>query len=390
MTDKTTMIDKTTETQTRRRTVLRTAGVLATTPLLGRIAGVARAEPDTITHPRIVGYYPSWAGDYTPSDIPYDKLTHLQYAFLEPQSDGTVVVGGAAKADLLSELQAYDNENTVFVLSISSGWYSGTFSDAASTPERRQRFAKTAIDIMEKYNFDGLDLDWEFPDGTVRAEDPHNFTLLLEECRKQLDSRIGSWTSLSIAGSQNYNTIDQAYEVDIISDYLDYVNVMTYDFNGGWSNDTNFNAPLYAASDDSDGNTTFNANYAMEHWAGKSIATDKLVVGMPFYGRSFSGVAPANDGLYNSFDSETAETYQTIEETIKPQSDYEYHWHPEAAVPWLYSSADQTFISYDDADSIANKAEYARESDFGGAMCWELSQDPSNTLIDEIHTVFDS
>lgn len=108
---------------------------------------------------RVVGYYPAWAGEYTPEDVPYDKLTHLNYAFLEPQSDGTVVVGDASEKALLRELSAYDDTDTVFILSISGGWYPQEYSDAAATAENRKRFAKTAVDIMEEYSFDGLDLD---------------------------------------------------------------------------------------------------------------------------------------------------------------------------------------------------------------------------------------
>ncbi|GAA0248207.1 hypothetical protein GCM10009000_075380 [Halobacterium noricense] len=338
---------------------------------------------------RVVGYYPSWARDYSPADVPYDKLTHLNYAFVEPQSDGTVVTGGSSEDSLLSELATYDDTGTVFLLSISSGWYSGKFSDAASTATRRQRFAKTAVDLMLKYNFDGLDLDWEYPDGTIRAEDPHNFTLLLEACRNELDSRVGTWTHLTMAGSPNPNIVDDAYEVGTISNYLDHVNVMTYDYHGDWSNVTNFNAP-FDSPPEGPSAQSWNTSNHMQQWASRPIAKDKLVMGMPFYGRSFSGVSSTNDGLFNSFSSSTSETYYDIVQNIKPQSDYEYHWHPDAQVPWLYSAAENTFISYDNVRSISNKANYVRTNGFGGAMCWELSQDPSNTLIEEMHTALHS
>ncbi|WP_227356380.1 glycosyl hydrolase family 18 protein [Haladaptatus salinisoli] len=364
-----------------RRTFLKGTGALAVTGTLGTRAAEAHGDYGN----RVVGYYPGWAGDYAPADVPFDKLTHLNYAFLEPQSDGTVVVGSSSEESLLSELSTYDDTNTVFVLSVSAGWYSGTFSDAASTAARRQRFAETAVDIVERYNFDGLDIDWEFPDGTIRADDPHNFTLLLEACRNELDSRFGSWTHLTMAASPNPNIVDDAYEVGTISDYLDHVNVMTYDYHGDWSNDTNFNAPFDSPPGDPDGQQSWNTTAHMKNWAGEPIAKDKLVMGMPFYGRSFSGVSSTNDGLFNSFSSSTSETYYNIRENIEPQSDYEYHWHPDAQVPWLYSAAENTFISYDDAASIGNKADYARNNGFGGAMCWELSQDPSNTLITEMH-----
>lgn len=363
-----------------RRKFLKGTGALAVTGTLASGSASAHGSYGN----RVVGYYPGWAGSYSPADVPYDKLTHLNFAFIEPQSDGTVVVGSQSKKDRLSELANYDDTGTVFLLSISSGWYSGRFSDAASTPARRQRFAETAVDIMEQYNFDGLDLDWEYPDGSIRAEDPHNFSLLLEACRNELDSRVGSWTHLTMAGSPNPNIADDAYEVGTISNYLDHVNVMTYDYHGDWSNVTNFNAP-FDSPPEGPSSSSWNTTSHMQHWASKPIANDKLLMGMPFYGRSYTGVAGTNDGLFNSFDSATSETYYDIVQNIKPQSDYEYHWHPDAQVPWLYSAAEDTFVAYDNVDSITNKVDFVKNNGFGGAMCWELSQDPSNTLISTMH-----
>ncbi|WP_423747078.1 glycosyl hydrolase family 18 protein (plasmid) [Haladaptatus sp. SPP-AMP-3] len=364
-------------TDASRREFLKGTGALAVTGTLG--VEIASAHGDYGN--RVVGYYPSYAGEYTPADIPFDKLTHMNFAFLDVRSDGTVSVADSADEALLGELATYDDTGTVFLLSISAGWYSGTFSDAASTAARRRRFATTAVDVMERYGFDGLDLDWEFPDGSVRSEDPHNFTLLLKACRDELDARFGSWTHLTMAGSPNPNIVDDAYEVGTISEYLDHVNVMTYDYHGSWSSETNFNAPFEAPTASSD----FDTKHHMQYWADKSIAKDKLVMGMPFYGRSYSGVASTNDGLFNSFDSSTSVTYSEVVENLKPQSDYEYHWHSDAKVPWLYSAAENMFVSYDDVSSISNKASFVKTNGYGGGMCWELSQDSSNTLITEMH-----
>lgn len=364
-----------------RRTFLKSTGAVAATGALGVDSVAAHGDYP----PRVVGYYPYWAGSYGPEDIPFDTITHLNYAFLNPQSDGTVVLASSSHDSLLDDLGSYNDGNTVFQLSISGGWYPQEFSDAAATSANRQRFAQTAVDHVVNYGFDGLDIDWEFPDGTTRSSDPHNFTLLLEAVRNELDSRLGSGATLSIAASPNPNIVDDAYEVGTISNYLDYVNVMTYDYHGGWSNDTNFNAPFDSPSDDPDGQQTWNTSNHMNNWASKPIAKDKLVMGMPFYGKSYSGVGGTNDGLFNSFSSSSSETYSNIVQNIKPQSDYEYFWHPDAQVPWLYSAAENVFISYDDESSISNKCNFVTNNGFGGVMCWELSQDASNTLITTMH-----
>ncbi|WP_435156894.1 glycoside hydrolase family 18 protein [Haladaptatus sp. DFWS20] len=276
------------------------------------------------------------------------------------------------------------------MFSIQAGWYSGRFSDAALTAERRERFARTAIELVRTYNFDGIDIDWEYPDGTIRESDPHNLVLLLSEIRRQLDDAERADDQryeLSMAASANPSVID-SQEVGAFSDDVDFLNVMNYDLHGTWDERTHFNAPLYPVPDAPNAKPTFTADHAMRYWASQPIAKEKLHFGLPFYGRTFENVQnehPSDHGLFNSFDSASSVTYDDIQQNLKPQSDYEYHWHPDAKVPWLYSAAEDTFVSYDNIDSIANKVDFVKSNGFGGAMCWELSQDPSNTLIGTMH-----
>ncbi|WP_266077979.1 glycoside hydrolase family 18 protein [Haladaptatus caseinilyticus] len=383
-----------------RRRYLQSAGLLAATPLASRTVGASGADEDDeddhhrpSTTKRIVGYYPSWAGDYTPHDVPYDNLTHLNYAFLETEADGEVklaVVGDSAP-EVLEQFEAVTHEHpeTSFMLSIAD--FGSNMSSAALTPENRERFARTAIEHMRKYNFDGIDVDWEYPDGSVREEDPENFTLLLEELRRQLDEAEreddGKTYELSIAAAPIPSNIDPL-EVDKIADVLDFINVMNYNFYGSWSSETNFNAPLYAAYDDPTyWQRLLTVDHAMQYWAEQPISRDKLVLGTPFYGFVFDGVTNENRGLFQPFDGADTRTYDDVRTNLKTKPHYQYHWHPDARVPWLYSKEDDVFVTYDDRHSTMEKAKYVRRNGFGGMMCWELSQDPSNTLIGAIHTV---
>lgn len=383
-----------------RRTFLKGTGTIVASSVIG---GVASASSDNGTghgrpSRRVVGYYPSWASEYMPADIPFKKITHLNYAFVEPESNGEVKLPVAHEnnPEILEDLAevADEHEGTTFMFSVSSGWFTGMFSDAASTAERRERFARTAIDLMQTYNFDGIDIDWEYPDGTIRDEDPENLTLLLAEIRRQLDELDADdgdeddrTYELSMAAAPVPSRID-VLEIEKISEYLDHVNVMNYDFHGGWSQYSNFNAPLHLASDDPNGNELLTAHNAMQHWADQPIDNEKLTFGLPFYGRTFEEAPSENDGLFQPFEGSEAETYWNIESNIRSQSHYEYHWHDEAKAPWVYSPEDERMIAYDDERSIATKAQYTVDNDFGGVMCWELTQDSSNTLIDAIYNVF--
>jgi chitinase len=368
---------------------------MAATPVVSCVAGASSTEHDSRSHTgtRIIGYYPSWAGEYTPQHVPYDRITHLNYAFLEPKSDGTVqlAVTGDADSELLEEFREISRKrrDTSFMFSISSGWYSGRFSDAALTDERRERFARTAIEIMRTYDFDGIDIDWEYPDGTIRESDPHHHALLLQEIRRQLDEveqMDGQRYELGMAAAPIPSNIDPL-EVDQISNHVDHINVMNYDFHGGWSAVSSFNAPMYTAPDAPNPNPLLTAAHSMQYWADQPISREKLVFGVPFYGRTFENVRNENRGLFQPFDGAGSVTYSEIRTDIKRRPHYQYHWHPDARVPWLYSKKDDVFISFDDRHSIMEKTKFVEDNGFGGVMCWELSQDRSNTLVKAIHTV---
>ncbi|EFW93253.1 Chitinase [Haladaptatus paucihalophilus DX253] len=390
-----------------RRRYLRGAGALTTMALLGNTAEASERDHRGHRHQsrgddqhhhhgrrpdkRIVGYYPSWAGDYTPHDVPYHKLTHLNYAFLETEANGEVklAVTGDSAPEVLAEFEAitHERQHTSFMLSIAD--FGSNMSAVAASADARERFARTAVEQLRRYNFDGIDIDWEYPDGSVREDDPENFTLLLEELRSKLDgagAADGRYYELSMAAAPIPSNIDPL-EVEKIADYLDFVNVMNYNFYGSWSSATNFNAPLYAPYEDPTyWQQLLTVDNAMRYWADQPISRDKLVLGTPFYGFAFENVENENRGLFQPFDGADTKSYDDIRR-LKTEPHYQYHWHHEARVPWLYSEADDVFVTYDDRHSVMEKSRYVRDNDFGGMMCWELSHDPSNTLISSIHAV---
>jgi chitinase len=111
----------------------------------------------------------------------------------------------------------------------------------------------------------------------------------------------------------------------------------------------------------------------------EGVPRDTLVVGMPFYGRGFTGVPGTNHGLYQSFTGTVSANYHTIVSDYLPT--YQRHWHEEAEVPWLYHPGSGTMLSYDDPESIGRKAGYIKEQGLGGAMFWELSGDDAESSL---------
>lgn len=156
---------------------------------------------------------------------------------------------------------------------------------------------------------------------------------------------------------------------------------MTYDMAGGWLSETDHNAPLA----DSGGPSSASVASAMRRWAETAFPRASLNVGVPFYGRSFDGVPSANDGLFRPFTAQTGTIgYDEIQSRYAADPSYAKHRDSEASVPWLYSGADDRFVTYDDPRSIGRKAAFADAEGYGGTMIWELSHDPDETLLDAV------
>ena len=239
----------------------------------GSGAGGTMAGP---SDKRIIGYFPAWGiyeREFNVADIDADKVTHINYAFAnvvggecalgdpwgdveKPMGDDTLETplrGNFHQLQILKE-----NHPGLKTLISVGGWtWSSGFSALAMTAASRAKFATSCVKFMKEYGFDGIDIDWEYPVGggldSGAPEDRQNFTLLLEELRATLDAQGAADGDahylLSIAAPAGPAIIANL-EVDKIHPALDYINVTTYDFHGTWETSTNFNAPLYAASDD--------------------------------------------------------------------------------------------------------------------------------------------
>jgi chitinase len=273
------------------------------------------------------------------------------------------------------------------------GWGgSKGFSDACATEDGRRELAASCIELyLTRWPgvFDGIDIDWEYPvccglpENGYRPEDRRNCTLLFAELRRQLDE-------LGVATGQRYLLTAalpagralplRTFELRESAEILDWINVMTYDINGSaTSGITNVNAALFPTSadprPDEEGRLYQSVDGTVRTFLEEGVPADKLVVGMPFYGRGFTGVLPENDGLYQPFTGTIGEQYHTIVSDYLTSPAYERHWHDEAQVPWLFDRERGVMLSYDDPESIGHKTNYILEHGLGGAMFWELSGD---------------
>lgn len=167
---------------------------------------------------------------------------------------------------------------------------------------------------------------------------------------------------------------------------------MTYDFNGSWNPTTGHNAPLYydpaAASSGLTEPANYNIDKAVTSYLSAGVPANKLVLGMPFYGRGWGGAPATGNGQYqvSAGISQTGTwekgnyDFSDLEANYINKNGYTRYWNNTSKVPYLYNPSNQTFISYDDAESIGYKASYLKSKGLAGAMFWETSGDRNKTL----------
>jgi len=337
---------------------------------------------------RLVGYVAGWE-KATP--IAAEKLTAINYAFAHI-SDGRVVLDQPDAAETLKRLHALRMRNPRLQILVSvGGWGADGFSDAALTDASRLAFAQSATEMIAKHGLDGIDLDWEYPGLPGpgighRDEDKANFTLLLQALRQQLDAlgeknHRGAGAHYLLTAALADGEFTKFIELDRIHAYLDWIDLMTYDFHNSLTKATGHHAGLRRSATSAANERS--VELAVREYLAAGVPASKIVVGVPFYGRAFAEVKSDNNGLdqpYGSYEGD--HPWPQLVADYIDRNGYARHWDGTAQVPYLWNSQTRVFISYDDPQSLKLKADFVKSNGLGGMMYWEQSQDPSGELLD--------
>jgi len=360
----------------------------------------------------VVGYYPSWkwrpgAHGLTPGEIPFDRLTIINYAFFVPLPDGTIAgkdTAGDARILLPRTVEATGSNSPALttlarlhgvrvILSI-GGWDdSGAFPAVAAEPARRSRFAHACAGAILRYGFDGIDIDWEYPgyaEHNGSPADSGNFPLLLGTLRDTLD-RLGRSLGRHLALSAALPATGARARLMAIgrsAKILDFLNVMTYDLYGPWDAQAYHNAPLFAGPG---ADSARSVDGAFRLYTGTyGIPARMINLGVPFYGHTFVDCT-ALQGTHSGEDTAlfAGATYTNI---AAHMGEFVRHRDPFARVPYLTTPVRRTLVSYDDPESVRSKAEYAAARGARGVIIWEITQDTlpdgSHPLLEAIDHVF--
>jgi chitinase len=325
-----------------------------------------------------------------PQEVSAAKLTRINYAFANLQS-GQVVEGFAHDAENFAALNSLKRDNPYLTVVVSvGGWtWSGDFSDIALTKQSRKLFIESAVKFVEKYELDGVDIDWEYPgmagdNHRFRPEDKQNYTSLLKELRARFDKeqkKLHRHLVTSIATGASTDFLEHT-EMGKVQRYVDTVNLMSYDYYvPSWDKTTGHHAPLFTNPADP---KKISADRTVQEYESAGVPPEKLVLGVPFYGKSWMQVPDQNHGLYQP-GKEAPNTYLPYSALTSLQNHgYTRYWDSNASAPYLYNHDTQIFISYDDPESLKKKCEYVVDHKLAGLMFWEYTGDSANTLLDAI------
>ncbi|QLG86883.1 hypothetical protein HQ393_00745 [Chitinibacter bivalviorum] len=312
------------------------------------------------------------------------------------------------------------NPNLKVMISLGGWSWSKWFSAATATDALRKTLVSSCIDQYIKGNlpfdagtnaggkgsgagvFDGIDIDWEYPGvqgvgyNTVDAiNDKANQVAFFKELRAQLDAygaSVGKRFYLSTAigaGLKNIKATDPAGYMQ----YADWVNIMSYDYNGAWAaqGPTDFQSNLYSdpASPNYASNPDFSTDAAVKNLIANGAPKAKLNVGVPFYGRGWTGVKNVNNGVYQAATGAAKGTYEAgIEDykVLKKAAGTVYN-HAATHQAYKFDSATGTWWSYDTPANIVEKAKYAKDNGLGGVFSWEADGDDGAELVNAMATI---
>ncbi len=369
--------------------------------------------PASPSKPKLVGYFPQWGlynqPQYTVKNLvpnspqQYPMLDQINYAqsfvtggrcsIADPNADLNYTFTAAQSVDGKADDPTHPFRGNLHQLQLLKQRYptlrilislEGRASDFAfdAQPENRGAFIDSCVDLFIRGNlapgiavpglFDGIDIDWETP----HQADAENFRNLLLELRQQMDA-IRPGTTLSVAVGPSPHMFEGS-DMGAISKLVDQIGLMTYDFNGPWSETTGFLAPLAAAPDYDGGTVTHSINA----YLAAGVPASHLLMGVPFYGYGWRLVPEEAQGLLQEGQAIRGDRPYRYIETLIPQSTL--YRDPIAQTPWLFDG--DVFWTFDDPISIQHKAAYAIDNQLGGLMIWELGQDTvTGTLLQAAH-----
>lgn len=331
----------------------------------------------------VKGYIPTWSR-WSAEDVRGNQLTELIISFAQVYQGKifTHDINPLHLEEIAKLRELYPNLHITVAI---GGWGADGFSDAVLTPESREIFTQSIAEYVIEKDFDGIDIDWEFPVnggwGAIKArpEDRENHTEFLYLLREKLDragAKMGRYISLSVAANQGDGYVNDWVEIDKVAAVVDNIHIMTYDGAGMWSGKTEHHSGAGFTET------------AVKRFIDAGVPPEKIILGGAFYGKIQTGIDfSSGEPLDAPFTDKTTSkdiNYDMIKSKYYDNPDYIVGYDNREDVgrsPYVWSQEKGIFITYDDPKSIADKCDIVKKYGLAGAMFWDYTQDRTGDLV---------
>ncbi len=300
-----------------------------------------------------------------------ESVDIINYSFASISNGQISVLSLGNLTNLLRERE----KGTRILFSI--GPYGDDFVVPASTAAGREKLANSIVDTIVKYNFDGVDIDWETPDSVTR----NNFTALIKEISTKLKAIDKTYLVTAATASASLS----GYDFAELNKYLDMYNIMTYDLNA--RDRVTHNSQLYSSNNTA---ASYSGHNAITNYINAGADKSKLVLGAAFYGKQYKLASTSGSIIGKTVVATSVSniTYANIKSTFlyRLGNGVTRYWDDDAKMPYLYDANNGTVVVYDDPESVAFKAKYVLDNNLKGLMFWQLNQDSNDDLITAINT----
>ncbi|KAJ2851072.1 hypothetical protein IWW36_001419 [Coemansia brasiliensis] len=374
------------------------------------------SAPVVVGGPIVLGYYPSWKKAQM-EGVDFSKYTHITMAFAIPTASGTLSFDGDwFLPQVVSDLHG---KGTKVLVSVGGWTGSNLFSNIFKSASASSTLISSMVDYVKKYDLDGIDIDYEYPgrlgdncNVVDEANDTPNYLKFLQDLRKEFDQAFGERKKLiTLAVRVQPFDINGKPTTDVseFAKVVDYANLMQYDINGGWNNDTGPNAP-FNYEDGKGLQVSFVS--AIDAWTKAGWPANQLTAGLAFYGRSTIAKQDMTKDPKNMYqpqesvvplgDSEDASWFDACAGTTANSGTWQWkhlrdqgvltgpetaaspwvrQWDDVSQTPWLFNPSTKQFISYDDPKSLKIKIDYAASKGLAGTMIWSANMDYNGELL---------
>ncbi|XP_047640998.1 chitinase-3-like protein 2 isoform X1 [Phacochoerus africanus] len=338
---------------------------------------------------KLVCYFTSWSqdrqepGKFTLESADPFLCSHLIYSFASI-SDNKVVIKDKNDAMLYQTIKSLKTKNPKLKILLSIGGYlfgSKGFHPMVDSSKSRLEFINSVIPFLRNHNFDGLDISWIYPD----VKDNSLFIVLIHELAEafQQDSVKSSKERLLLTAgvSAGRQIIDNSYQIKKLAKELDFINLLSFDFHGSWEKPlvTGHNSPLRKGQLDRGTTSYYNVEYAVGYWLNKGMPAEKVVMGIPTYGRSFTlasaetavGAPASGPGAAGPItESSGFLAYYEICQFLQGAKIVRLQ---DQQVP--YAVKGNQWVGYDDVESVESKVQFLKSLNLAGAVIWSIDMD---------------